>query len=224
MKQYEKIGIIGAMDVEIKKITEALSSLSSLNIGGSTFFSGKLGSREVVAVQSGIGKVNAAFATTILISHFGVNAIIMTGIAGGISSDIKPLDAFVAKSFIQHDVDILGEKRGFLDILNCVELFADEGLAAKLLCYSNGVSGTMSTGEQFVSSKEQISAILSAFPDVKAVDMEAGAVAQIAARLNIPFACIKVISDDGSSDVYYDFKEVASNKAIAAVLKTLSSL
>lgn len=221
MENYVRTGVIGAMDAEVEKITRALTGVKAEEVGGSTFYRGKLNGIEVIVVQSGIGKVNAAFAATVLAVKYGVREILMTGVAGGIGGGLKPLDAFVPSAIIQHDVDVLGCEKGYLDIVNCIEITTDESLSERLRVSSNGKSGIMATGEQFISLDGQKSKILHDFPKVQAVDMETGAVAQVCMRMGVPFACIKFISDDGSAQNFSAFKIAASDLATKAVLATL---
>lgn len=221
LEKSKVIGIIGAMDVEVEGIVGAMEARAVTSIGGSNFYSGKISGRAVVAVQSGIGKVNAAFAAAVLALEFKADAIIMSGIAGDVSG-LKPLDAFVADGFIQHDVSVLSCEDGHIDIVNAVVIQSDKELSDALALACNAKRGLMATGEQFVDSKEQIETILAKFPQAKAVDMESAAVAQVCARLGLPFACVKIISDDGTSgDVYYDFKTAAADKAVGAVLSLI---
>lgn len=216
----KKIGIIGAMDVEVEGIVNAMEKAEKTEIGGSAFYCGKIGKTEVVAVQSGIGKVNAAFVTAMLYSEFGVSSVLMTGVCGGLQT-VKPMDAVVPTSFIQHDVELIGEEDGYLDILNCIEIKADEKLSDELARASGAVRGVMASGEQFVGRQEQIDAILKKFPQTIAVDMESAAVAQVCARLDLPFACIKIVSDGGDGDTFFNFKIKASEKSVGTLLKVL---
>ena len=225
MKTYDKIGIIGAMDVEVAGIVKAMSGGRAELIGGSEFHAGRIAGKETVAVQSGIGKVNAAFAAATLAHKFGVNAVLMTGIAGGIGGGLNALDAFVPDGLVQHDVSMIGCEDGYIDLVGGIVINTDAGLANGLARASGAKRGIMATGEQFVDSAAQIAAIRAKFPAAVAVDMEAAAVAQVCARLGLPFACVKVISDDGTSgEAYYDFKTAAAEKAVGAVLTLLAGM
>lgn len=219
-----RLGIVGAMDVEVEGIVRAMTDAERVAFGGSVFTVGKIDGREVVAVQCGIGKVNAAFVTSALQMRFGVQAVLMTGVCGGVVGSLRVLDAVVPSAFVQHDVFVPWCADGYLDILDKVMLPADAGLAEALAVASGGFRGVMATGEQFIGTREQANAVLAKFPQTLAVDMESAAVAQVCARLGLPFACIKIVSDDGSADVYVDFKTAAAEKAVGAVLDVLSRL
>lgn len=225
METYKKIGIIGAMDVEVAGIVQAMSGRVVTNIGGSEFYAGRIADMETVAVQSGVGKVNAAFAAATLAYKFAVDSILMTGIAGGIGGGLKALDAFVPDGLVQHDVSMIGCEDGYIDLVGETVIRTDAKLSDGLARTGGAKRGVMATGEQFVDSAEQIAAIRAKFPAAVAVDMEAAAVAQVCARLGLPFACLKVISDDGTSgETYYDFKTVAAEKAVGAVLALIKQL
>ena len=99
METYKRIGIIGAMDAEIEGITAAMTDKREENIGGSSFVSVRLYGAEAVCVQSGIGKVNAAFAACTLIYRYGVQAVLMTGVAGALGGRLKHLDLVVPDGF-----------------------------------------------------------------------------------------------------------------------------
>lgn len=222
MTKTDKIGIIGALSVEVDGLVHEMSNVRTTEIGGSTFYEGTLCDAKAVVVKCGVGKVNAAFVTSTLALVFGVGGIVMTGVCGGIG--VKPMSAVVPSSFIQHDVDIDGLPRGHLDVLDRVEIEADEMLSEILAEVSDGVRAVMATGEQFIRSKEQTDRILTDFPSVGAVDMESAASAHICARLGVPFACIKTVSDGCSADEFYDFVTEASKKSVAAVMGLLKRL
>lgn len=224
METYKKIGIIGAMDAELERLLAETKDVRRRNIGGSEFVSGKISGVNVVCVQSGIGKVNAAFAASVLICRFHVDAVFMTGIAGAISGKLKHLDLIVPDGFIQHDVAILGESDGFIDIVGKTVLMPDKRLSEALAEAGNAYRGIIATGEQFIGNEEQKRAILSRFPDVIAVDMECSAVVQVCVRSGIPVACVKVVSDGGDGMEYYVFKTKAAEKAVSAVLGALNFL
>jgi len=100
------IGIVGALDEEILKLRSEVESPQKTILSGIKFVSGYLENHPVVVVKSGIGKVNAAICTQILITHFKVNRIIFTGVAGGINPELKIGDIVVSISTVQHDLDL----------------------------------------------------------------------------------------------------------------------
>lgn len=215
------IGIIGAMDAEVRGIESVMNKMTRTNVGGSDVVVGTIHGRSVALMQSGIGKVNAAFAAQLLIREFNVSRLYMTGIAGGMGGRLHTLDLLIPDLFVQYDVIVPGEPDGYMDILDRVGVLPDEKISAELAAACGATRGTMATGERFVDSEEDKADILRRFPTVVAADMESGAVAQVCARLKVPMACVKVISDAGDVGEYYDFKMRAAEKAISAVLSVL---
>ena len=186
-----KIGIIIAMDIEYRQMFDVL--------GGDT---GRLGGNEIVLWQCGIGKVNAAVGTMRLVNQHHPDAIISTGLAGGIDEKMQVMDVLAASQSVYHDVDCgsgLGCQRGQVQGLpvrfdadsrllahaNAVPLSADERLVTGLIC----------TGDQFITDRERQNDIKVAFPDGMACDMESAAIAQTCYLLGIPFLSLRVISD-----------------------------
>ena len=216
----KKIGIIAAMEAEIDELIKSIENPVKTSLFSSAFYSGVINGKEVIAVRSGIGKVNASFVATQLRLHFNADVIVMTGIAGGLGT--KMMDTVVATGFVQHDVSLPGEEIGFLDGLNKVVINADKKLSAAL-AGEDSVMGLIATGEAFVSDKSVSNRIKQLFPEAVAVDMECGAVAQVCERMNVPFAAIKIISDDCNENVYYDFFKESSEKSVKTILRFLDS-
>lgn len=218
METYETIGIIGAMDVEVERIAREMTDASSESFARSAFTVGKIDGQKVVVVQSGIGKVNAALVASALVMRYGADAVLMTGIAGTVTRELHTLDAFVPTEFLQHDVTMPGCEDGYIDVLDEVYIPAVEELSAALAAASGAKRGTMATGESFVGSAAVAADIARRFPKAMGVDMESAAVAQVCARLGVPFACLKVISDGCDDGEYADFKQAAADKAVNGVL------
>ena len=221
MGMNERVGILGAMDAEIDGIISAMSAVEKTVCCGSEIFTGSIGKRDIVLARSGIGKVNAAFAACLLAGRFGVSRIYMTGVAGGLGGRLHTLDALVPDGFVQYDVIKPGDPDGFIDILGDVVIRPDEEMSSELASACGGVRGLLATGERFVGSADDKADIMSRFPGVLAADMESAAVAQVCTRLGVPFACIRIISDEGDISEYYDFKYLAADKAVSALLNVL---
>ncbi|MEG2733460.1 MAG: 5'-methylthioadenosine/S-adenosylhomocysteine nucleosidase, partial [Clostridium sp.] len=102
------LGIIGAMDEEVAKIKEVMSDVTVQTVAGMDFFEGKIDSKEVVVVRSGIGKVNAAICSQILVDRFPIQAIINTGIAGSLKNEINIGDIVLSTDAVQYDMDASG--------------------------------------------------------------------------------------------------------------------
>lgn len=230
-----KIGIIGAMDSEINLIKNFMTNPTEKTIGKVTFYEGKIFDKDIVLFKTGVGKVNAAIGCTIAIENFGIEKIIFTGIAGAINNKLNILDIVVSEKLVQHDFDLTGFgcPLGLIDGEDSIFFDADKTLvelsknaAIKVLGDDKVYTGIISTGDQFIADKNKVQNIGSIF-DAFAVEMEGGAVAQVASHFNIPFVVIRAMSDkaDGSAHMNYEeFKPLASDHSAKIVLEILNNL
>jgi len=237
MKGEEKmnsIGIVVAMDEEKKAITDIMKDIEIEQIYNLQFGKGKIGNVECIIVKCGIGKVNAARATQILIDRFNVKEIINAGSAGCINKELKIGDVIISKRVVQHDFDItvFNHPKGYItgigDYIEC-----DKELVEKFSKLIKKLSdnefetkiGIIGSGDIFCSEekmKEKINTKFSA--DV--VDMECAAIAQVAYLDQIPFISIRSISDIPNGENRSTFEEnleLASNRC-AIILKEYCSL
>ena len=228
-----KTGIIGAMDEEVVSLISEIENAKTTAIGGMEFCEGKLDGHDVVIVECGIGKVNAGNCAQILISTFGVDRIINTGVAGSLDASIDIGDIVVSTAAVQHDFDLtpIGYAPGQLDGFDSESIPADEELRASAVdavkeCAPeiHVFEGRVCTGDQFISSNEQKDAIISKFGGL-CCEMEGGAIAQICCQNEIPFVIIRAISDkaDGSAEMDYSEFEHASALRCAAITRYMIS-
>lgn len=215
------IGIIGAMDAEVEGFASAMSGAEKRQLAGSDVLTGRIGGRSVAVMRSGIGKVNAAFAAFALAREFGARGIYSTGVAGALGGSLRVLDVLVPDGFVQYDVVKPGDPDGLLDVLGEIVVPPDAAMSGALAAKCGAKRGLLATGERFVGCEADREDILRRFPKAVAADMESGAIAQVCARLGVPFACVRVISDSGDSAEYGDFKRRAADKAVSAVLSAL---
>ena len=207
------IGIIGAMEEEVSQLIEAMENKEKVTCAGMDFYSGTLKGKDAVVVQSGIGKVNMALCTQILADKFDVEAVINTGVAGGLYKDIEIGDIVISKDAVQHDVDatVFGYKVGEIPRMDTSYFEADKDLIelAKKTCEEvnpdiNCYVGRVVSGDQFISSREVKDRIKSNF-DGYCTEMEGAAIAHGAYLNHVPCVIIRAISDkaDGSAQVDY---------------------
>ena len=221
-----KTGIIGAMDEEVDSLKDAVTDAKITTIGGMDFCEGMLDGEPVVIVKCGVGKVNAGNCAQLLISFFGVDCIINTGVAGSLDASIDIGDIVVSTDAVQHDFDLtpLGYTPGQLDGFSSPSFPADEELRERAV---NAVrecapdihvfEGRVCTGDQFIASAEQKEAIIAEFGGL-CCEMEGGAIAQICYQNGIPFVIIRAISDkaDGSAEMDYpEFEHAAAIRCTA---------
>ena len=228
------IGIIGAMPEEIERVLFYMEDPIVMEHATRTFYQGTIYNHQVVVVLAGIGKVNAAITTTLLLEQFDVDVVINIGVAGGMNG-AEHMDIIVSHSVLYHDVDVTyfgnylpGQIPG-LD----AEFYADEELvhAASLALDRLGYRyhiGRVATGDQFVYSSEDLLEVNEVYDDIYAVEMEAGAIAQTAHIYNVPFLVLRSISDvlddDTQNEDFQEFLVKASDRVNDLLLSLLDEV
>lgn len=235
MKQDMKLGIIGAMDVEVDLIKARLSQQTTQKFAGMEFVQGEYAHVPLVVVCCKVGKVNAALCTQILVSSFGVTHVINTGVAGSLDAAINIGDMVVSVDVVHHDMDVcnLGYAPGQVPGFSQVAFEANESLrrvvkqAAAMVVPDSAVhDGRVATGDAFVrtdSEKQRIKQVFCA----RCCEMEGAGVAQACYVNAIPFVIVRAISDkaDGSDAQQYDvFEKHAAEHSAAVVLRSLELL
>lgn len=226
----KKIGIIGALPVEIELLKAEMSIEKTTTVAGRTFFEGVLGNAYVVLTQSGIGKVNAASSSQVLASVFGVEMLINTGIAGALGGGVDVCDMVVSKNLVYHDFNADFVRIG---ISNFEAFEADEKMAliAKEVCenFSDNAKvhfGRIATGDEFVCERESKNAIF-AKTNALCVEMEGAAIAHVACVNKIPFVVLRCISDnadDNAEMTYEEFEPIAANKCAKILVDILKKI
>ena len=217
-----KLGIIGAMTEEVETLVETLEGVKKAKIAGSTFYEGKLEGLDVVIVQCGVGKVNAAMCTQILCSCYGVTHIVNTGIAGSLCAELDIGDLVVSRDAMYYDVDCntVGYPTGKVPGMDVIAFPANEVMIDCAFAAAESVNpghtkiGRVATGDQFVSSKELKEKIISITQGL-CTEMEGGGIAQTAYRNGIPFVILRAISDkaDDSAEMDYPtFEKIAAHR------------
>lgn len=231
----QTIAILGAMDAEIEKLLPEIKQRQTHTIAKNTYYTGVIQGKPVVVARSGVGKVNAAITTYVLINHFDVNSIIFTGIAGAAGPDLNVADVVISTALVQHDVDLtaFGAPKGLLDGYDDRLFYADKKLQALALNAAEESvgkarvhTGIIATGDQFIADKAVVSMLLKEFNAI-AVEMEGAAVAQVTDMFDIPLVVIRTISDkaDGSAHlVYEEAKQVTADNSVTITLNMLSQM
>lgn len=220
-----KIAIIAAMSKEMNLIIPLLEDHRVVNINDTDYHTGLIAGRETVAVQSGIGKVNAAIATMSLIDTFHPAMVINTGVAGGTGA-ARILDVVIPDAVGYHDVWCgPGTEPG--QAARCPLLF-DCPLPDSFVESLGVRRGVLASGDIFVSRREEVDHILSLYPGAVAVDMESGAIAQVCHLKGVPFVAIRVISDTpgGADNIsqYENFWEEAPDRTFHTLRTLLERL
>ena len=231
-----KIGIIGAMAVEIAALKEKMTDLTVTNRTGMEFYEGVLEGIPAVVVQCGVGKVNAAMCTQILCDLFGVTHLVNTGIAGSLCAQLDIGDLVISRDAMYHDFDChvlnsnypVGQVPGM-----AVHAFpADELLMGLAFEASEDVNpghtqmGRIASGDQFVSRKDLKSQII-ADTGALCTEMEGTAIAHTAWRNGVPFVVVRAISDkaDDSAEMDYPtFEAIAAQRCASVTLRLVRKL
>ena len=197
-----KVAIIVAMSKELQLLLPLIEDASAVSINNFTYHTGRLGRHEVVAVQCGIGKVNAAVSTLTLIEHFHPSLVINTGVAGGTGHGARILDVVIGSKIAYHDCwcgpgTDWGQAAGYPRFFESVPEIA----SLPVLTLNPRVRhGLIASGDIFVSREEDVKRIMALYPDAIAVDMESAAIAQVCSLKNVPFFVMRVVSDTPGAD------------------------
>ena len=230
-----KLGIIGAMQVEVETLLGEMTNQRTTRKAGSDFYEGTLEGLPVVVVQCGVGKVNAALCVQILCDCFQVTHIVNTGVAGSLCNDINIGDIVISTNALQHDVDAtgFGYERGVIPQMDKSCFEADKELieVAKNACEKVNpdiqvFTGRIVSGDQFISKDEVKQDLVDTFQGL-CTEMEGGAMAQVAWLNQVPFVVIRAISDkaDHSAEVdYAEFEQKAIEHSVKLVCQMLTDL
>ncbi|MBM7701435.1 5'-methylthioadenosine/S-adenosylhomocysteine nucleosidase [Metabacillus iocasae] len=229
-----KIAIIGAMEEEVTILRDKVEDRQEVVIGGSEYSSGTIDGVEVVLLKSGIGKVNAAMSTAILLEKFQPDYVINTGSAGGFHPDLNVGDAVISTAVVHHDVDVTAFGYKYGQVPGSPAAFeADEKLikiaeqSAKEVTDMQVAKGLIATGDSFMNDPKRVEFVREQFPNLYAAEMEAAAVAQVCHQFDVPFVVLRALSDIAGkeSDVSFEqFLEKAAVNSTNLVLKFVSKL
>ncbi len=244
-----KIGVIGAIHEEIESLLQDLELTNTTLLAGRTYFEGKLYGIDAVLVFARWGKVASATTATTLINLFNIDQIIFTGVAGSAQSHVNIGDVIIASNCIQHDIDaspifdkheipLLNIKaikttselsqqtenaaKQFID--NISEIVGKQVLANFGIENPTVHTGTVATGDHFISSQKRIDEIRHDIPEVLCIDMESAVIAQVCYEHGMPFAIVRTISDKADDTAPTDFSRFTAavvNHYSCAIVKNL---
>ncbi len=229
-----KLGIIGAMQVEVEILLGEMEDKKETTIAGMTFCEGKLEGLDVVVVQCGVGKVNAAMCAQVLCSSFGVTHLVNTGIAGSLCADLDIGDLLVSSDAMYHDFDCVhfGYEFGKVPGMDIVTFPADEKMKALAFTAAEEVNpghtkvGRVASGDQFVAEKQLKERIIASTQGL-CTEMEGAAIAQTAYRNQVPFVILRAISDkadDSAQMDYPSFERIAAHRCAQVAKKLAKAL
>jgi adenosylhomocysteine nucleosidase len=226
-----KLGIIGAMQVEVETLVARLEHMRCSKHVGSNYYEGMLEGLDVVVVQCGVGKVNAALCAQILCSVYGVTHLVNTGVAGSLDAQLDIGDLVVSRDAMYHDFDCnyVGYPTGQVPGMDVIAFPADAQLMEAAFAAAERVNpghtkiGRVASGDQFVASREQKEKIISVTQGL-CTEMEGAAIAQAAYRNGVPFVILRAISDkaDDSAEMDYPTFEKMAARRCAQVTQLLA--
>ena len=229
----QTIALIGAMPPEISLLQESLQNLRSEHMADFDIYCGEYAGKNVVLALSGIGKVNAALSTALVLQH-RPDFVINTGSAGGLGSGLKVGDVVIGTQTAHHDVDVTAFGYAIGHVPRMPARFeSDPALcaavekAAAAFEHAAVHRGLIVSGDQFVHSSESVAEVRRHFPDAQAVEMEAAAIAQSCHRFGVPFVVVRAISDlaDEEADTSFEtFLKTASVHSAKMVLQLIEAL
>ena len=225
------IGIINAMQKEHEQLAALLQDKREERRGRFTLTTGTYGGRRLVLMQSGIGKVNAAVGAVELIAHCQPDALVNTGVAGGIDTSLSVMDVVAGATVAYHDVDC-GPENEPGQVQGLPPVFPADGrllgIATSLTTTTRIVPGLICSGDQFITDREQLARIKARFPQALAVDMESGALAQVCHLYGVPFLSFRIISDtpgaEGHFDQYLNFWDTMADRSFTVTRALLDAL
>lgn len=227
----KRIGIIGAMEIEVEELKKRMEVKAVNKIAGMEFFEGHYGNNEVIIVRSGIGKVNAAICTQLLADRYGAEMVINTGIAGGLYKDINIGDIVIATEALQHDMDAtgFGYAKGVIPQMPTSVFKADDNLRKKAVEICQDVNkdisvyeGRVLSGDCFVSDNEKKKELWDLFEGY-CTEMEGAAIAQTAYLNKIPYLVIRAISDKADGSAAGDYSAFEA-KAVEHTVNLMDAL
>ena len=228
-----KIGIIVAMEEEIRCLKEAMTIEKTENIYSSSYYQGQLSGQEVVLVQSGIGKVNATISAAVLIDRFEVSSVINTGSAGAVADNLKVGDIVLGEALVYHDADLtaFGYGKGQMSGMPATYRADDQLLTlAQKVVEKQGQKiycGLIASGDQFVNDSGAVAKIKENFPTCLSLEMESAAIGQTCYVMDRPCLVIRSISDTADHDAGMTFDEfvvLAGQRSANLLIELLKEL
>lgn len=224
------IGIIGAMEEEVAELLKLMNVQHQVNRLGYLFYEGTIDNKDVVLLQGGIGKVNAAIATTLLLSHYKIEYVINIGSAGGLHVNQNVGDIVISSAVAHHDVDVTAFGRKLGEIPGMPLYFKpDDYLLDKVKTILKKLQlpshvGLIVSGDQFISQENQVKTIQTHFPEAMCAEMEAASIAQVCYVYQTKFIITRSLSDiynKGDNHIQFDEYLKKASQSSAQMCKEL---
>lgn len=229
-----KIGIIGAMDVEVAELIESMENIKKETISSIVFYEGILQKKQVVVAKCGVGKVHAAVCAQTMILKYKPDAIINTGVAGSLNSKLDIADLVISDNVVQHDFDTsaFGDPKGLISGIDLVSIPCPKKLvesikkAADTIENTNVIVGTIASGDQFICSQEKKDFIVENF-DALCAEMEGASIGHVCYLNDVDFCIVRSISDKADGSAHMDFPTftiIAAKKSTQLINEFLKSI
>lgn len=207
------VAIIGAMDEEVQFLRNMLADCKERSIANVVFYEGKYANKDIVLLKSGIGKTNAAMATTILMENYSPQYVINTGTAGGFQMTSEVGDIIIGDEIVYHDVDVTAFDYVYGQVPQLPATFpSDKQLLQKTKAALQSINipysiGLIATSDTFMADKDHVAYVKEKFPAIHAAEMEAAAIAQVCYLYHVPFIVIRALSDIAGKDAAQSFEQ-----------------
>ena len=208
------IAIIGAMEEEVTILRDKLEDKTTTVVAGCEYYTGTINGTSVILGKSGIGKVNAALSTSLLLERFSPDVVINTGSAGGFLSTLNVGDVVISSEVRHHDVDVTAFGYEYGQVPGMPAAFtADSKLievakkAAENVQGMQIVEGLIATGDSFMNDPVRVDYVREKMPELYAAEMEAAAIAQVCHSFKTPFVVIRALSDIAGKESNVSFEQ-----------------
>lgn len=227
------IGIIGAMDEEIELIQQLMEQKETKTVATVQFTVGTYMDKQIILLKSGIGKVNAAMATTMLLERYEPKTVINIGSAGGVEPSLQVGDVVIGDTLVHHDVDVTAFDYAYGQVPKLPRFFTSDASlienAKSILAKMNVQTkvGRIATGDTFMHDETSIQKMKDVFPQVLAVEMEGAAIAQVCHQYNVPFLAVRSLSDIAGEESPLSFDQfltLAAKNATELVKQFIQTL
>jgi len=229
-----KIGIIGAMDIEVAELIEYMEQIKKEEISSVVYYEGKLHGKNVIVAKCGVGKVHAAVCAQTMILKYSPDVIINTGVAGSLNSNLDIADLVISNKVVQHDFDTsgIGDPIGLISGINLIEIPCSADLvekienAAKLIGGTNVFVGTVASGDQFICNMSKKEYIVQHF-NALCAEMEGAAIGHVCYLNNVDFCIVRAISDKADGSAHMDFPsfvKIAAKKSTILINNFLKTV
>lgn len=229
-----KIGIIGAMDIEVSELIEFMKNIKKDTVSSITYYEGTLQGKDVVVAKCGVGKVHAAVCAQTMILKYEPDVIINTGVAGSLNSKLDIADLVISDNVVQHDMDTsgLGDPIGLISGVNLISIPCSRALvekiekSAKTIENTNVIVGTIASGDQFICNQDKRDYIVKHF-DALCAEMEGAAIGHVCYLNKVDFCIVRAISDKADGSAHMDFPtftKIAAKKSTQLINTFLKNI